>query len=123
MAASAGINIIVELLGLGKIQSFIERFSLTSTPTEAIYNYRIQGTTDIEEALDLGGVSTVDLIAIKAVSKDLIIDTSYAAATFSEEINLPEGEIALFKPVGSTIYVMNDTALDVCTYEYLVIGR
>jgi len=123
MAASAGINVIVELLGLGKIQSFVERFSLSNTPALAHYNYRVQATTDTEEALDLGGVSTVDLIAIKAVSKDLIIDTSYAAATFSEEINLPEGEIAVFKPVGSTIYVMNGTALDVCTYEYLLIGR
>lgn len=123
MAASASVNVIVQLLGLGKEQEFVDRFTLSETPAEAHYNYRIQGTSGTEEALALGGVSTIDLIVIKAVSKDLIIDTSYAEATFSEEINLPEGEIAVFKPVDSTIYVMNDVSQETCTYEYLVIGR
>ncbi len=122
MAASLTVNIVAQLLGLGKEIDFIDRFTLTQTPTLATQNYRAQADTDVAEALDLGGVSTVDLIVIKAVTNDLIIDTSYAAATFSEEINIPEGEIAVFKP-GAAVYVMNDTALEVCTYEYIVIGR
>lgn len=122
MAASGTINIIAQLLGLGKEIDFIDRFTLTETPALATKMYRVQATTNTEETLDLGGVSTVDLIIIKAVSKDLLIDTSYAAATFSEEINVPEGEIAVFKP-GGTVYIMNEDTDEVCTYEYIVIGR
>jgi len=122
MAASLTVNIIAELLGLGKDIDFIDRFTVSETPALATENYRVQATTDTEEALDLGGVATVDLIVIKAVTNDLIIDTSYAAATFSTEIKVPEGELAVFKP-GATVYVMNGTALEVCTYEYIVIGR
>ncbi len=122
MPATGTINIIAQLLGLGKEITFIDRFTLTETPALATQQYRTQDTTDAEEALDLGGVATVDLIIIKAVTNDLIIDTSYAALTFSEEINVPEGEIAIFKP-GATVYVMNGTALEVCTFEYIVIGR
>lgn len=122
MAASAGVNIIVELLGLGGMQSFVKRFTLGETPTESHYNYRIQEAKDEEELLALGSVSTVDLIAIKAVTEDMIVDTSYDTA-FSTEIIIPKGEIALFKPVGTLIYVMNRIALKQCSYEYIVIGR
>ena len=123
MAASGTINIIAQLLGLGKEVDFIDRFTLTNTPAFTTGNmYRTQAVADTEEALDLGGVSTVDLIVIKAVTNDLLIDTSYAAATFSEEINVPEGEIAVFKP-GATVYVMNEDAAEQVTYEYIVIGR
>jgi len=122
MAASASVNIIVDLLGLGKEESFVDRFALTNTPTASHYNYREQATADTEEALDLGGISTVDFIVFKAVTNDAIIDTSYAAATFSEEINVPEGEIAVFKP-GAAVYIMNEDAAEKVTYEYLVIGR
>ncbi len=122
MAATLTVNIIAELLGLGKDIDFIDRFTVSETPALATENYRVQALTDTEEALDLGGVATVDLIVIKAVTNDLVIDTSYAALTFSDEIKVPEGELAVFKP-GATVYVMNDTALEVCTYEYIVIGR
>ena len=122
MAASLTLNIVAQLLGLGKEIDFIDRFTLTQTPALATQNYRTQAVGGTEEALDLGGVSTVDLIIIKAVSNDLLIDTSYAAATFSEEINIPEGEIAVFKP-GGTVYIDNATGVEQCTYEYIVIGR
>ncbi len=122
MAASANINIIAQLLGLGKEIDFIDRFTLTNTPALATQNYRTQAVADTEEALDLGGVSTVDLIVIKAVTNDLLIDTSYAAATFSEEINVPAGELAVFKP-GGAVYVKNEDGAEQCTYEYIVIGR
>lgn len=122
MAASAGVNIIVELLGLGGMQSFVKRFTLGETPAESHYNYRIQGATGEEELLALGSVSTVDLIAIKAVAEDLIVDTTYVAP-FSTEIIIPAGEVAVFKPTGVLIYVMNRVALKQCSYEYIVIGR
>jgi len=122
MAASLTLNIIAQLLGLGKEIDFIDRFTLTQTPALATQNYKTQAVADTEEALDLGGVSTVDLIVIKAVTKDLIIDTSYAAATFSTEIIVPEGETRVFTP-GGTVYVMNEDAAEQATYEYIVIGR
>ncbi len=122
MAASLTVNIVAQLLGLGKEIDFIDRFTLTQIPALATQNYRTQAAANTEEALDLGGVSTVDLIIIKAVTNDLIIDTSYVAPTFSTEIVVPEGEIRIFTP-GAAVYIMNEDTDEVCTYEYIVIGR
>ena len=122
MAASLTLNIVAQLLGLGKEIDFIDRFTLTQTPALATQNYRTQAVADTEEALDLGGISTVDLIVIKAVTNDLIIDTSYADATFSTEIIVPEGEIRVFTP-GAAVYIMNEDSAEQVTYEYIVIGR
>ena len=121
MAASGTINIIAQLLGLGKEVNFIDRFTLTNTPTKSHYNYRQQAVADTEEALDLGGVSTVDLIIIKAVTNDMTIDTTFVSTYVEEQIVL-EGEIAIFKPSG-TVYIKNQDSAEVCTYEYIVIGR
>ena len=120
MAASAGINIIVELLGLGKIQSFVDRFTVTTTPTKSHYNYRQQAVADTEEALDLGGVSTVGLVVIKAVTNDMTIDTTFVSSYVAELVVLA-GEIAAFNPSG-TVYIKNQDSAEQVTYEYLVIG-
>ena len=121
MAASGTVNIITQLLGLGKELNFIDRFTLTNTPTKATHNYREQATADTEEALDLGGVTTVDLIVIKCVANDMTIDTTWVT-TYVSELTLVEGEIAVFKPTG-TVYIKNGTALEKSTYEYIIIGR
>ena len=76
MAATGTINIIAELLGLGTDLDFIDRFTLTETPTKSTKQYRIQATGGTAEVLDLGGVTTIDLIIIKAIANDLLIDTS-----------------------------------------------
>lgn len=123
MAATANINIIAELLGLGKDVDFLDRFTLTVTPTKSTKQYRIQATGGTAEVLDLGGVGTVGLIIIKAVAKDLLIDTSNTggAGSFVKELDVPEGEIAVFKP-GGTVFIDNKTDEESCTYEYIVIG-
>lgn len=121
MAASGTVSIIAELLGLGKEQRFLDKFTITATPTKAHYNYRQQAVADTAEALDLGGVSTVDCIIIKSITNDLSIDTSYVSS-FVEELKLYEGEIAVFTP-GGTVYVKNQDSAEQSTYEYLVIGR
>ncbi len=121
MAASGTVNIIAQLLGLGVPREFVDRFTLTNTPTKSTTNYRIQAVADTEEALDLGGVSTVDLIVIKAVANDMTIDTTFVSSYVSELIVL-EGEIAVFKPTG-TVYIKNEDSAEQVTYEYLVIGR
>lgn len=121
MAATGTINLIAELLGLGKDMDFIDRFTLTETPAIATKMYRKQATADLAEALDLGGITTVDLVIIKAVDNDMEIDTSWVSSENAELVVL-EGEIAMFKPSG-TVYIDNKTALEQVTYEYIVIGR
>jgi len=119
MAASCDISVIAEFSGLGKLLNFCDKFSVTTTPTAVTYNYRTLATTDTAEALDLGDITTVEMIIIKAVGA-IYIDTSYTAS-FSSEITLAAGEVAIFKPYG-TVYVKNYTALATPAYEYLAIG-
>lgn len=121
MAATGTINIITQLLGLGVPQEFVDRFTLTNTPTKSATGYREQDTADTEEALNVGDVATIDLIVIKAITNDMTIDTTFVS-TYNAELNVPAGELALFKPSG-TVYIKNEDAAEKVTYEYLVIGR
>jgi hypothetical protein len=121
MAATANINIMAELLGLGKDSSFLDRFTLSQTPTAKQQNYKTITAADTEEALDLGGVGTTDLIVIKAIGFDMTIDTSFDT-TYSPEITVPAGEVAVFNPVG-VVYIKNANAGEAVVYEYFVIGR
>lgn len=121
MAASIGVNIVASLLGLGKAEDFIDRFESTVEPTRKNRGYQVQAVADTDEALGIGDVSTIDLIIIKAVAKDLLVDTSFNAA-FSSEITVPEGHIAMFKPSG-IVYIKNGTGAEQVTVEYIVIGR
>jgi hypothetical protein len=120
MAATGKVKILAKVDGLGELLTFLEAFD-TETPVLASINRQVQATTATEEALNLCGVSTVELIVIKATSKDLKIDTSYAAATFSEEINVQEGEVAIFRP-GGTVYILNEDTDETCTVDYMVVG-
>lgn len=121
MAASASISIIAELLGLGKDSAFLDRFTMAITPTAKAENYKTQAVADTEEALDLGGVGTVDLVVIKSIGFDMEIDTSFNS-TFNAELTVPAGEFAVFKPTG-TVYIKNEDAGEQVVYEYFVIGR
>ncbi len=120
MAASASINIIAQLLGLGKEQEFVDRFNLTTTPTKTHYNYRQMAANNTAEVLDLGGVSTVGIIILKAITNSGTIDTSFSSS-FNAELSLPAGEISVFKPSG-TVYINSVESDEKVTYEYLVIG-
>ena len=121
MAAECNVNIIAKLSGLGDLQEISKRFSTTATPARALYHYEVQATADTEQALELGDVATVDLIIIKCVENDIDIDTTYSIA-FSAEIVVQEGEVAVFKPEGSTVYWMNNDTGESSTIEYLVVG-
>jgi hypothetical protein len=118
MAATMTIAVRAKLEDLGVPIELIEKFS--TVPTEAHYQYVIQTTTDVSQALSLGGVSTVQAIIILAKSNDLGIDTSYDT-TYHKEITVAEGQFAVLNPAG-TVYVMNSTGGEVCTFEYIVIG-
>lgn len=119
MAAECAISIIAEASGLGKLLEFAEKFTVTTTPTAYTYNYRTLATADTAEVLDLGDVTTVHLIIIKAIGS-IYIDTSYVS-TFVNEIVLHAGEVAVFKPAG-TVYIKNYTGAATPAYEFLVVG-
>ena len=120
MAASCNVNILAELTGLGKELKIPERFSTTATPTRVFYQYMVQATADANEAIAVCDVGTIELIIMHCVSNDVDVDTSYSAA-FSAEIQIQEGEMAVFKPTG-TVHIKNDDAGEISTVEYWIIG-
>lgn len=120
MSAECNVNIIAKLTGLGDIQEFVKRFSTTATPARVMYHYAVQDTADTEQALEVGDVATVELIILKSIEHDVDIDTSFVS-TFSAEIEVQEGELAVFKPTGTT-YFKNDDSAEAVTIEYLVVG-
>lgn len=121
MAAECKTKLVLEFTGLGEDHYTSGSFTTTTTPSKVTYNYRQQAVADTEEALDLGGVSTVHLIVFHCVANDADIDTSYAGGTFAGEIECQEGEWCVFKPTG-TVYVKNDDVTEQTTYEYWCIG-
>jgi hypothetical protein len=121
MAAKAEIWIRAFLSGLGIDIDFPMKYNLSNTPTAHHSTTIQQSVADTDEALDLGGVSTVDMIILYAKTNDVDIDTSFSAA-FSKELSFTEGEVQVFKPEG-TVYFKNGTAAEQATIQYLVIGR
>jgi hypothetical protein len=122
MAASYSIKIIAELTGLGKDLSFVEKADSQTTPAAAIYNYRTLATADTAEALDLGGVSTVTLIIIKAVSDNIDIDCDFVSS-FDADLEVKEGGLpAVIPNPAGDVYVKNHTESETPVYEYIVLG-
>jgi len=121
MAAECTVSIIAEVTGLGQLQQLAEKFSTITTPARVHYQYMEQATADAEEALDVGDVGTIHLIILKCIANDVDIDTSFSS-TFSAEIEVPEGEVTVFKPTG-TVYIKNDDSEEKSKIEYLVVGE
>lgn len=122
MAAEFNVSVTAELTGLGEDTTLIDKGADGTTPTAYTKQYRTIGTTDVAEALDLGDVSTVTCVIIKAISKNLDIDCDYVSA-FDADLQIKEGAIpAVIPNPAGTIYVKNHTALEVPVYEYIVIG-
>ena len=99
----------------------LEKFTVTTVADRKFFNMVEQAVADTDEALDVGDVSTIDLIVIKAITNDMTIDTTFVS-TYNAELNVPAGELAVFKPSG-TVYIKNEDSAEQVTYEYLVIGR
>lgn len=119
MAAECNVGIIATVTGLGKALEFIEKFS-SITPERQFYQYMVQTTTNEEEALAVGDVGTPELIILKCVANDVDIDTSYVDS-FNAEIEVQEGQTAIFKPTGF-VYIKNDDEGEVSTIEYIIVG-
>lgn len=121
MAAELSIKISAELTGLGDIMKFLpKKYTAVGTPTLKLFNRQIQAVADTDEVLEVGGITTVQMIIMKCVSNDVDIDTSYSSS-FSAEITIEEGETQVFKPTG-TVRIKNNDSAEAVTVEYLVIG-
>ena len=123
MAAEMNISISAELTGLGDMMKFLpKKYTLENTPTLKLLTRQIQAVADTEEALEVGDISTIDMIIMKCITKDCEVDVSFSAA-FSAEITILEGETQAFKPSG-TVYIRNTAAeAAVSTVEFIVVGR
>ena len=120
MAAEFKVNLIAKLSGLGKVLEIPESFTTTATPTRIFYQYMVQAVADTAEALAVGDVGTIELIVMKCIANDVDVDTSYVSS-FNAEIEIQEGEMAIFKPTG-TVYIKNDDTAEQSTVEYWIIG-
>ena len=120
MAIAANIRVMLEVTGLESALEMMKKFSTATAPTAVTHQRRTIAAANTAEALDLGDIATVELILIKAVSKDMEIDCDWDTA-FNADLLVHEGELALFKPIG-VVYVENETADEALEYEYIVIG-
>ena len=120
MSATNNIALVFELAGLGEQERVADSFSTATTITAKHHGYQTQAVADTAEALDLGGVSTIELILIHCISNDVDIDTTYVSS-FSAEIAVNEGEWAMFKPEG-TVYIKNDDSSEQSVVEVWVWG-
>ena len=123
MAGVVSITTSISISGLGTSTVNLSNTFTGTVPTKMGQQYRVLAVADTEEALDLGDVSTVEGVLIRAVLLDLDIDTSYTPSTFVKEINLAAGESIYLKPEGAeAIYVKNGTGAETPSYEYVVFG-
>lgn len=122
MAATTDVTVIVETFGLAREQKFISKKTDGTTPTTPAYNERVLAVADTDEVLDLGGVTTVAVLAIRAVTNDIDVDLDYSVA-FDKDFTLKAGEPAAVIPnPGGIVRVKNNGAGETPTYEFLVIG-
>jgi len=124
MAAECSVSVIADVTGLGEGLQFLEKFSVTGTIIKAVLNRQIQAATNTAEALNLCGISIVELVIIKATSNDLLIDVDCAnAGAFAETQSVAEGECRIIKPDGTdAIFIKNEDGTEVCTVDYLIVG-
>lgn len=122
MAAQVDISLLAEATGLGKDYRFADRSTDGTAPTAFTYNYRVLAVADTAEALDLGDVSTIQGIIIKAIDYDLDIDCDFVSS-FDTDLTVEAGELpALIPNPAGTVYVKNNGSAETPAYEYLVWG-
>ncbi len=124
MAVAVDVSVIAEVSGLGESLVFGEKFAVTGTVIKAVSNRQVQAATNTAEALNLCGISKVELVIIKATLNDLIIDTDCADnASFVQDQSVAEGESRIIKPDGTNgIFIKNEDGTEVVTVDYLVVG-
>jgi hypothetical protein len=119
MAAKLTIKMIAELTGLGEGAAILDSYE-ASVPTKYNHQYRVQAVADTEEAIDIGDITTVELVVIKVIANDADIDCNFSAA-FKASITIDEGKLSAFKPAG-TVYLKNNDAAEQVTFEVWIFG-
>ncbi|KKK54255.1 hypothetical protein LCGC14_3086590 [marine sediment metagenome] len=84
--------------------------------------YRTLAVADTDELLDLGDVSTVGAIVIRAITNNLDIDLDYVSA-FDADLTVKVGAVPAVIPYpAGVIRVKNNGAGETPVFEYLIIG-
>ena len=121
MVAKAEVTIGLKVLELNADDlDFIKRFDSTATPARTTHMILQQAVADTDEALPVGDVGTVELVVLKCTINAVDLDTTFDT-TFNAEIEVQQGEWAVFKPKG-TVYLKNKGASTQSTIEYWVVG-
>jgi len=120
MAVENTVNLFLELTGLGEQEVVPLTMSTTTTVSAKQHGYIQQAVADTAEALELGGVSTVELLIVKCITNDVDLDCNYSSS-FSADVTVQEGEFAVVKPAG-TVYIKNNDTAEQSTIEYWVLG-
>ena len=122
MAASCKVTVGIDVQEIGgwSWDGILKKFSITATPDAKHYSIRQQAVADTEEALSVGDVAAIEVMIVHCISNDVDIDPAYASS-FEANIEVQEGEWAIFKPKG-TVYFKNDDAGEQSTFEYWLIG-
>ena len=118
MAAACDVTLSALIAGLGKSLELQDKFSLASF-TAQTYNYRTLAVANTAEALDLGDISVLSLVVIRAIGA-IDVDTTYVSS-FNAEISIPAGQFAVFKPSG-LVYIKNNVVGATPAYEIYLIG-
>jgi len=123
MAAELKMKLIAELSGLGEEITMAKSTSQTTTPVRTLYQYMVQAAADTAEALEMGDVATECTLIIFATDNELGVDLDCAdVASYDEDFSIPEGQFAVVPKPASTVFFKNHTALESCTFEYLLVG-
>jgi hypothetical protein len=122
MAAIIKVSVSAELTGLGDILKFLpKKYSGVNTPTLKLENRQIQATTNTDEVLELGGVSTVQMLIIICISNAVDIDLDYGSS-FNVDLTLGVNEVAVIPAPAGVIRIKNNVADAVSTVDYIVTG-
>jgi hypothetical protein len=119
--AEARVKGVLSITGLGSGHEMTFNAPTSVTPSKTHYNFRTQATADTPEALDTGGVTTIKLLVLKAVSGAVDVDLDFSSA-FDSDITIPEGETAILPIPSGTVYISNNVSNNTVTYEYWAVG-
>ena len=80
MSATCDVTIFMELFGLNSDNNFISKETDGTTPTLQNKSNGVIAVADTDQVLDLGSITTVSVLAIKAIDYDLYVDVDYVSS-------------------------------------------
>jgi hypothetical protein len=122
MAATIDVSVIIEAFELDGDVSFISKETDGTTPNTYVKHMPTLAVADTEESLDVGDVSTAQLLVIKAIDFDLDVDLDFVTLFDADLTVKAGGPAAVIPNPAGTIKVKNSTASQAPQYKYLLIG-